>query len=62
MLVIIRISLQGKKKKHIVFQKRTTYETQTFTFSIHGQSVFKIGIILIKEQVYKCLWAIPLGM
>lgn len=58
--MLVRISLQ--KKKHMVFQKRTTYQTQTCTFSIYSLSVFKTGIILIKQQVYKRLRDVPLGM
>lgn len=60
--MLVKISLQKKRKKHIVFQKRTTYQIQTCTFSIYSQSVFKTGIILNKEQVYKWLGDIPLGM
>ena len=59
--MLVRIYLQ-KKKKHIVFQKRTTYQTQTCTFSVYSPSVFKTGIILIKQQVYKWLRDISLGM
>ena len=61
--MLVSISLQKKKKKSTPYSKKEPpIKTQMCTFSIYSQSVFKTGIILIKEQVYKWLWDMPLGM